>query len=36
MVIPWYGFPLADLINKLEPQPGAQYVRMETLRAGGH
>ena len=31
MVIPWYGFPMADLINKLEPQPGARYVRMETL-----
>ena len=31
MVIPWYGFPLADLINKLEPLPSARYVRFETL-----
>jgi sulfoxide reductase catalytic subunit YedY len=31
MVIPWYGFPLADLINKLDPLPSARYVRMETL-----
>ena len=31
MVIPWYGFPMADLINKLEPLPSATHVRMETL-----
>ncbi len=31
MVIPWYGFPMADLINKLEPLPSARYVYMETL-----
>ncbi len=31
MVIPWYGFPLADLINKLDPLPSARYIRMETL-----
>ena len=31
MVIPWYGFPMADLINKLDPLPSANYVRMETL-----
>ena len=31
MVIPWYGFPMADLIRKLDPLPGAAYVRMETL-----
>jgi sulfoxide reductase catalytic subunit YedY len=31
MVIPWYGFPLADLIARLEPLPGARYIRMETL-----
>ena len=24
MVIPWHGFPMADLIKKLEPLPGAQ------------
>ena len=31
MVIPWHGFPLADLINKLDPLPSARYIRMETL-----
>ena len=31
MVIPWYGFPLADLIRKLEPEASARYIRMETL-----
>ena len=31
MVIPWYGFPMADLIRKLAPLPSARYVRMETL-----
>jgi sulfoxide reductase catalytic subunit YedY len=31
MVIPWYGFPLAKLIDKLEPLPSARYIRMETL-----
>jgi sulfoxide reductase catalytic subunit YedY len=31
MVIPWYGFPMADLIDRLEPLPSAAYVRMETL-----
>jgi len=31
MVIPWYGFPLADLINKVEPTGNAKFVRMETV-----
>ncbi len=31
MVVPWYGFPMADLIQKLEPLPSARYVRMESL-----
>ncbi len=31
MIIPWYGFPLADLISKLDPLPSARYIRMETL-----
>ena len=31
MVIPWYGFPMADLVRKLSPLPSARYVRMETL-----
>jgi sulfoxide reductase catalytic subunit YedY len=32
MVIPWVGFPLAALINKLEPTSKAKYVAFETLR----
>ncbi len=44
MVIPWIGFPLAALLARVEPQPGAKYVAFETLlrpeempgqRAGG-
>jgi methionine sulfoxide reductase catalytic subunit len=31
MVIPWAGFPLAALINKLEPTSKAKYVAFETL-----
>ena len=31
MVIPWTGFPLAKLLAQVEPQPGAKYVRFETL-----
>lgn len=31
MVIPWYGIPLADVINRLGPLPSAKYIRMETL-----
>ncbi len=31
MVIPWRGFPLADVINRAEPDPGANYVSFETL-----
>jgi sulfoxide reductase catalytic subunit YedY len=27
MVIPWTGFPLARLLNKVEPLDGARYVR---------
>ena len=33
MVIPWFGFPLATLINRLEPLPSAKYIEMETLYA---
>jgi sulfoxide reductase catalytic subunit YedY len=33
MVIPWHGFPLAALINKLEPSPSAKYVKFTTLYA---
>ena len=31
MVIPWLGFPLAQLLNEVEPTSGAKYVRFETL-----
>jgi sulfoxide reductase catalytic subunit YedY len=31
MVIPWLGFPLADLVKKLEPTSRAKYVRFTTL-----
>ncbi len=31
MVIPWMGFPLAELLNDVEPTSDAKYVRFETL-----
>ena len=31
MVIPWLGFPLAELLKKLEPTSRAKYVRFTTL-----
>jgi len=31
MVIPWLGFPLADLITRLEPTASAKYVEFTTL-----
>jgi sulfoxide reductase catalytic subunit YedY len=31
MVIPWRGFPLADLIKRLEPTSRAKYAAFETL-----
>ena len=31
MVIPWIGFPLADLLNRVGVQPGAKYVAFQTL-----
>ncbi|MFQ5644865.1 MAG: protein-methionine-sulfoxide reductase catalytic subunit MsrP [Thiogranum sp.] len=31
MVIPWIGFPLADLIKRFEPNSKAKYVEFETL-----
>jgi len=31
MVIPWRGFPLADLIKRVEPLPSAKYVEFTTL-----
>ncbi len=31
MVIPWIGFPLADLLKRFEPTGNAKYVEFETL-----
>jgi sulfoxide reductase catalytic subunit YedY len=31
MVIPWIGFPLAKLLDEVEPMSQAKYVRFETL-----
>jgi sulfoxide reductase catalytic subunit YedY len=31
MVIPWLGFPLAELLKDVEPLSDASYVRFETL-----
>ncbi len=31
MVIPWQGFPMADLIRKCDPLPGAKFVSFQTL-----
>ena len=31
MVIPWNGFPLANLLNEVEPTSDAKYVRFETV-----
>jgi len=31
MVIPWVGFPLGDLIRRLEPTPRARYVAFSSL-----
>jgi methionine sulfoxide reductase catalytic subunit len=32
MVIPWVGFPLAELVKRLEPTSRARYVAFETLQ----
>jgi sulfoxide reductase catalytic subunit YedY len=31
MVIPWMGFPLADLVKRLEPLPSAKFIEFKTL-----
>lgn len=31
MVIPWMGFPLADLIKRMQPNAKAKYVKFQTL-----
>ena len=33
MVIPWYGFPLGDLIKRLEPTSKARFVEFTTVLA---
>lgn len=36
MVIPWLGFPLADLLKQVQPTSAARYVRFETLVDAKH
>lgn len=31
MVVPWRGIPMKNLLNKLEPLPGAKFVEFTTL-----
>ncbi len=31
MVIPWVGFPLAELINRVEPTSKAKFLQFTTL-----
>jgi sulfoxide reductase catalytic subunit YedY len=31
MVIPWRGFPMAELIKRVEPLPSAKYIELTTL-----
>ena len=33
MVIPWRGFPLADLVKRLEPLPSARYLEFKAILA---
>lgn len=33
MVIPWLGFPLADLVKRLEPTGNAKFIELTTLLA---
>jgi methionine sulfoxide reductase catalytic subunit len=33
MVIPWVGFPLGDLLKRVEPKPNAKFVEFTTLQA---
>lgn len=33
MVIPWRGFPLAELVKRLDPLPSAKYVEFKTILA---
>ena len=31
MVVPWRGFPMSDLIKRVEPLPSAKYIEFTTL-----
>ena len=31
MCVPWTGFPLRDLLKRVEPKPAAKYVALETF-----
>jgi sulfoxide reductase catalytic subunit YedY len=31
MVIPWLGFPMSDLINRVQPLSSAKYIEFQTL-----
>ena len=33
MAVPWTGFPLRELLKRVEPKPEATYVRLETFYA---
>ena len=35
MVVPWVGFPLAELIKRVEPTGNAKYVEFITLHDPG-
>ncbi|MCK9993686.1 MAG: methionine sulfoxide reductase catalytic subunit, partial [Alphaproteobacteria bacterium] len=32
MVVPWSGFPLAEILKLADPEPEARYIRMETFQ----
>ena len=32
MVIPWIGFPISELLKRVEPTSSAKYIRFETLK----
>jgi sulfoxide reductase catalytic subunit YedY len=32
MVIPWIGFPISELLKRVEPTSKARYIRFETLK----
>ncbi|QXI39208.1 protein-methionine-sulfoxide reductase catalytic subunit MsrP [Pseudomonas xantholysinigenes] len=36
MVIPWLGFPLAEVLKQVEPTSKARYIRFETLQDPQH